>query len=129
VVDPHDSEARIRQRQRGRAAGRARADDEDVAAGGQPGRGEVERAHPGRIPNAPGRPAPAPAGTNQVEAAAMFCAVNGILRTRLPVPAKIAFATAGPTSAVAGSPMPPGFSMLLASTMSICGVSWMRMSG
>ena len=43
----------------------------------------------------------------------MFAAVNGMRRTRLPVAAKIALATAGPISAVAGSPMPPGFSVLL----------------
>ena len=43
----------------------------------------------------------------------MFSAVNGMRRTRLPVAAKIALPTAGPIIAVAGSPMPPGFSVLL----------------
>src|ERR1019366_5450318 len=59
-------------------------------------------------------------------AAAMFSAVIGSLRRRLPVAANTALLTAGPISAVAGSPMPPGFSVLGTSVMSICGAPHMR---
>jgi hypothetical protein len=57
----------------------------------------------------------APEGALQVEdkpvqAWARFGPVNGMRRMRFPVAAKIALATAGATSAVAGSPMPPGLS-------------------
>ena len=55
-------------------------------------------------------------------ARAMFAAVSGNLRKRLPFAANNAFATAGPISAVAGSPMPPGFSVLSTITTSILGV-------
>jgi hypothetical protein len=59
-------------------------------------------------------------------ALAMFARVIGIRRTRFPLAANTAFATAGPISAVAGSPMPPGFSVLATSVMSIAGASFMR---
>lgn len=48
---------------------------------------------------------------------------KGSLRTRLPVAAAIAFAIAGTTRAVDGSPMPPGFSVFANSTISINGAS------
>ena len=44
-----------------------------------------------------------------IDAGAIFDRVNGISRSRLPVAANIAFATASPIGAVAGSPMPPVF--------------------
>ena len=60
------------------------------------------------------------------QALMMFSGVNGILRRRLPLAAKMAFATAGPIKAVAGSPMPPGFSVLANNVMAIAGASFMR---
>ena len=60
------------------------------------------------------------------QAWAMFWALNGMRRTRLPVAANTALATAGPINAVAGSPMPPGFSVLCTSVISIAGDSFMR---
>ena len=50
----------------------------------------------------------------------------GSFRTRLPVAAKIALATAGITADVPGSPMPPGTSELLTRWTSIKGASLMR---
>ena len=60
---------------------------------------------------------------------AIFSGVSGNRRRRFPVATNSALATAGPMSAVAGSPMPPGFSALFTSTMSICGASLMRTTG
>jgi hypothetical protein len=54
------------------------------------------------------------------------CGSMGSVRIRLPVAAKIAFATAGPTAAVAASPMPPGASVLLIKCVSITGASSIR---
>ena len=54
---------------------------------------------------------------------------NGSLRSRLPVAANTALATAGLISAVPGSPMPPGFSVLATMCMSIFGDSGMRTTG
>src|SRR4030081_685766 len=54
------------------------------------------------------------------------CGSIGSVRIRLPVAAKIAFATAGPTAAVAASPMPPGASELLTRCVSTTGASLMR---
>jgi hypothetical protein len=53
----------------------------------------------------------------------------GSLRTRLPVAAKIALATAGAAHGTPGSPMPPGFSSLRTTCTSISGVSFMRNIG
>src|SRR6266404_50053 len=50
----------------------------------------------------------------------------GRVRILLPVAAKIAFATAGPTAAVGASPMPPGDSALLTRCVSITGTSPIR---
>ena len=50
----------------------------------------------------------------------------GSFRTRLPVAAKIALATAGITADVPGSPTPPGASELLTRWTSIKGASLMR---
>ena len=44
-----------------------------------------------------------------LQAAAMFSALIGILRKRLPVAANTALPTAGPISAVAGSPTTPRY--------------------
>jgi len=50
----------------------------------------------------------------------------GSLRSRLPVAAKIAFATAAAVAAVPGSPIPPGASPLFTICTSIGGVSLIR---
>src|SRR3982751_6379913 len=94
--------------------------------GGRHGHARVQGAHASR-----GRRAAAATGASRpplperqrrtravLQAFAMFSAENGILRTRLPFAAKMAFATAGPINAVAGSPIPPGFSLLWMSVMS-----------
>ena len=56
----------------------------------------------------------------------MLSAVMGRLRTRLPFSLAKALAMAGATTATAGSPMPPGFSVLLTKMMSMAGESVMR---
>ena len=53
-------------------------------------------------------------------------ASTGSLRSRLPVAAKMAFATAGASADVPGSPMPPGASVLSTMYTSILGASPMR---
>ena len=63
---------------------------------------------------------------NDAQAWRKASAVMGRRRTRLPVKAATALAMAGAATAVPGSPMPPGFSVLLTKTMSICGASYMR---
>ena len=55
--------------------------------------------------------------------------VMGRLRTRLPVRLATALAKAGTMVAVTGSPMPPGFSLLLTNTMSTRGDSLVRTMG
>ena len=67
--------------------------------------------------------------SNRAYAVLMLSADSGILRTRLPVAANNAFATAGPINAVAGSPTPPGFSVLETRMTSIFGISAMRTTG
>ena len=51
---------------------------------------------------------------------------KGILRRRWPVAVKMALASEGLIKAVSGSPMPPGFSLLLIMCTSITGDSFMR---
>src|ERR1700730_9780694 len=53
-------------------------------------------------------------------------ALIGNLRIRLPVAAKTAFATAGPTVAVGTSPTPPGGSLLRITCVSTMGASFIR---
>jgi len=50
----------------------------------------------------------------------------GSLRSRTPVAAKTALSTAGAKADVPGSPMPPGFSLLLTTSTSTTGASWRR---
>ena len=59
--------------------------------------------------------------SQSIQACAIACAVKGSLRTRLPVSEATALAMAGTTKAVAGSPMPPGFSVLDTKITSISG--------
>src|SRR6266700_1940370 len=54
------------------------------------------------------------------------CRSNGSVRMRLPVAAKTALASAGAVTAVPGSPIPPGASLLRTRCTSIAGVSLIR---
>jgi hypothetical protein len=54
---------------------------------------------------------------------------NGSVRSRLPVAAKIAFATAGAIGGVPGSPTPPGAAPLATISTSIRGASSIRITG
>ena len=60
------------------------------------------------------------------EAPACVQPSSGSLRMRLPVAAKIAFATAGAIAGVPGSPIPPGASVLGTICTSTFGISFMR---
>ena len=76
-------------------------------------------------------PAASPPSSDRPSAQARFsCAMSkGSARSRLPVAAKIALATAGAIGGVPGSPMPPGASVLGRMCTSTRGISFMRISG
>lgn len=66
------------------------------------------------------------AGFSLASACAAYANWKGRLRTRLPVAAKIALATAGAMGGTAGSPAPPDFSRLGTTCASTTGISSMR---
>jgi hypothetical protein len=67
--------------------------------------------------------------TNQTQALANISRLIGNALTLFPIALLTAFAVAAVTTAVAGSPIPPGFSVLATKCVSINGVSAIRITG